>query len=176
MVRSHQTTAVLLSQPNSINPTVRATIHPSNRQLAQDTIRRNASSATAMPPASPARSSSIGLVASRTVATPSLPTCSSAVVAAAAYRSAEKLENARDGFVHDFSRRSGVEHAEIVLPAGADAEWARDRSALWNAAEALEKRKDARVAREIEVALPHELSAEQRLELTREFAQSLADR
>ena len=97
-------------------------------------------------------------------------------VAAAAYRSAEKLENARDGMVHDFSRRSGVEHAEIVLPAGADAEWARDRSALWNAAEALEKRKDARVAREIEVALPHELSAEQRLELTREFAQGFADR
>lgn len=97
-------------------------------------------------------------------------------VAAAAYRAAEKLENQRDGLIHDFSRRSGVEHAEIVLPEGADAEWAKDRSALWNAAEASEKRKDARVAREIEVALPHELSAEQRLELTREFAQGLADR
>lgn len=97
-------------------------------------------------------------------------------VAAAAYRSAEKLENQRDGLVHDFSRRSGVEHAEIVLPEGANTEWAKDRSALWNAAEASEKRKDARVAREIEVALPHELSAEQRLELTREFAQGLADR
>ncbi|CAG4925368.1 unnamed protein product [Acidocella sp. C78] len=78
--------------------------------------------------------------------------------------------------VHDFSQRSGVERAEIVLPKGTDAEWARDRSALWNAAEASEKRKDARVAREIEVALPHELSDEQRLELTREFAQSLANR
>jgi hypothetical protein len=49
-------------------------------------------------------------------------------------------------------------------------------SALWNAAEASEKRRDARVAREIEVALPHELSAEQRLDLTREFARELADR
>lgn len=88
-------------------------------------------------------------------------------VAAAAYRAAEKLENQRDGLVHDFSRRSGVEHAEIVLPEGANAEWAKDRSGLWNAAEASEKRRDARVAREIEVALPHELSAEQRLELTR---------
>ncbi|AGI10514.1 Conjugal transfer protein (plasmid) [Xanthomonas citri subsp. citri Aw12879] len=97
-------------------------------------------------------------------------------VAAAAYRAAEKLENQRDGLVHDFSRRSGVEHAEIVLPEGANAEWAKDRSGLWNAAEASEKRRDARVAREIEVALPHELSAEQRLELTREFAQGLADR
>jgi len=97
-------------------------------------------------------------------------------VAAAAYRAAEKLENQRDGLVHDFSRRSGVEHAEIVLPKDANAEWAKDRSDLWNAAEASEKRKDARVAREIEIALPHELSVEQRLELTREFAQGLADR
>jgi Ti-type conjugative transfer relaxase TraA len=97
-------------------------------------------------------------------------------VAAAAYRAAECLENERDGLVHDFSRRSGVEHAEIVIPAGADAEWAKKRSALWNAAEASEKRKDARVAREIEVSLPHELSGEQRLALTREFAQGLADR
>jgi Ti-type conjugative transfer relaxase TraA len=97
-------------------------------------------------------------------------------VASAAYRAAERLENERDGIVHDFSRRSGVEHAEIVLPAGADAEWAKGRSALWNAAEASEKRKDARVAREIEVSLPHELSGEQRLALTREFAQGLADR
>jgi Ti-type conjugative transfer relaxase TraA len=97
-------------------------------------------------------------------------------VASAAYRAAERLENERDGLVHDFSRRSGVEHTEIVIPAGADAAWAKERSALWNAAEASEKRKDARVAREIEVSLPHELSGEQRLALTREFAQGLADR
>ena len=106
-------------------------------------------------------------------------------VAAAAYRAADRLENARDGMTHDFTRRSGVERAEIVLPEdtvgsdgsvvrGAGPDWARDRSALWNAAEAAEKRKDARVAREIEVALPHELSAEQRLVLTREFSQALA--
>src|ERR1039458_1568386 len=94
-------------------------------------------------------------------------------VASAAYRAAERIENERDGLVHDFSRRSGVEHAEIVLPAGADAEWAKERSALWNAAEASEKRKDARVAREIEVSLPHELSGEQRLVLAPEFGQGL---
>ncbi len=97
-------------------------------------------------------------------------------VAAIAYRAAEKLTNERDGLTHDFARRSGVERSEIVLPEGANAEWAKDRSTLWNAAEATEKRKDARVAREIEVALPHELMAEQRLELTRDFAQGLADR
>jgi Ti-type conjugative transfer relaxase TraA len=97
-------------------------------------------------------------------------------VAAAAYRAAERLENERDGLVHDYTKRAGVEHAEIVLPAGVNADWALDRSALWNAAEAAEKRKDARVAREIEVALPHELSPEQRLALTRGFVHDLADR
>lgn len=97
-------------------------------------------------------------------------------VAAAAYRSSERLTNERDGQTHDFTARRGVEHTEIVLPEGVESEWAQDRSTLWNAAEFAEKRKDARVAREIEVALPHELTAEQRLELTREFAHGLADR
>lgn len=97
-------------------------------------------------------------------------------VAAAAYRAGDELENERDGLTHDFTRRGGVEHAEIVLPAASGAAWARSRSALWNAAEAAERRKDSRVAREIEVSLPHELSPEDRLILTREFAQSLADR
>jgi Ti-type conjugative transfer relaxase TraA len=97
-------------------------------------------------------------------------------VAAAAYRAAQKLTNERDGLTHDFTHRRGVEHTEIVLPEGVEAEWAPDRSTLWNRAEAAEKRKDARVAREIEVALPHELTGEQRLAVTRQFAQGLADR
>ncbi len=97
-------------------------------------------------------------------------------VAAAAYRAGERLTNERDGVTHDFTRRGGVEHSEIVLPRGSDAEWAKDRATLWNAAEAAEGRKDARVAREFEIALPHELSAEERLEATRSFAQGLADR
>ena len=97
-------------------------------------------------------------------------------VASAAYRSAERLTNERDGLTHDFTRRGGVEHSEIVIPAGVEADWAKDRSALWNAAEQAENRKDARVAREFEIALPHELNAAQRLAATREFAQGLADR
>jgi Ti-type conjugative transfer relaxase TraA len=97
-------------------------------------------------------------------------------VASAAYRAAEKLTNERDGLTHDFTRKEGVEHAEIVLPEGSSAEWARDRSKLWNAAEFSETRKDARVAREFEIGLPHELSKEQRLELTRAFAAELANR
>jgi Ti-type conjugative transfer relaxase TraA len=98
-------------------------------------------------------------------------------VAAAAYRAGEVLVNERDGQQHDFTRRQGVEHAEIVLPLGiANATWAKDRSALWNAAEKAEQRKDARVAREIEVALPHELNPEERLALVRSFCRSLAER
>ncbi|MDI6029322.1 Ti-type conjugative transfer relaxase TraA [Corticibacterium sp. UT-5YL-CI-8] len=97
-------------------------------------------------------------------------------VASIAYRAGEKLTNERDGITHDYTAKQGVEHAEIVLPEGVSADWARDRSDLWNAAEFAEKRKDARVAREFEIALPHELSAEQRLEASREFAQDLANR
>ena len=97
-------------------------------------------------------------------------------VAAAAYRSGTRLTNELDGLTHDFTRKDGIEHSEMVLPEGANAEWARDRETLWNAAEFAEKRKDARVAREIEVALPHELTKDERLELVREFSQSLADR
>lgn len=103
-------------------------------------------------------------------------------VAAAAYRCAERLTNEREGLVHDFTRKQGVEHCEIVLPEpvagtiGVSAEWVLDRSALWNAAEFAEKRKDARVAREFEVALPHELSMDGRIGVVREFAQELANR
>jgi Ti-type conjugative transfer relaxase TraA len=97
-------------------------------------------------------------------------------VASAAYRAGECLTNERDGLTHDFTRRDGVEHSEIVLPDGVGAQWALDRSALWNAAETAEKRKDARVAREFEIALPHEFSAGDRLAAARAFAQDLADR
>ncbi len=97
-------------------------------------------------------------------------------VASAAYRCAVLLVNQRDGLVHDFTRKEGVEHKEIVLPQGVSADWALDRSKLWNAAEFAEKRKDARVAREFEIALPHELSPEGRLKAARAFAQDLANR
>ncbi|NNU35554.1 Ti-type conjugative transfer relaxase TraA [Rhizobium sophorae] len=97
-------------------------------------------------------------------------------VASAAYRAAVRLTNERDGLTHDFSNRNGVEHAEIVLPARSSAYWAMKRSALWNAAERAEKRSDARIAREFEIALPHELTPDQRLVLTRAFALHLANR
>ena len=52
-------------------------------------------------------------------------------VAAAAYRSGTKLTNEWDGLTHDYTRKGGVVHAEIMLPAHAPPEFA-DRSTLWN--------------------------------------------
>ena len=99
--------------------------------------------------------------------------------AAIAYRAAERVQDLSTGETFDYTRKRGVEHAEIVLPTAAvraDINWARDRQALWNAAEVAEKRKDARVAREYEVALPHEMTATQRVELVRGFAGEIANR
>ena len=61
-------------------------------------------------------------------------------------------------------------NAEILAPDNAP-EWMHNRSELWNAVEAVERRKDAQLAREIQISLPHELTPEQRLTLTREFVQ-----
>src|SRR5277367_1376873 len=99
--------------------------------------------------------------------------------AAAAYRSGELVHDLTSDEVFDYTRKRGVEHYEIVLPTAAartDINWARDREALWNAAEVGEKRKDARVAREYEVALPHEFNRGQRVELVRAFSAELANR
>jgi ATP-dependent exoDNAse (exonuclease V) alpha subunit len=100
-------------------------------------------------------------------------------VAGAAYRAADKLYDHRVGQWFDYERRGGVVHAEIVLPTEAakrDIHWARNRQQLWNAAEAAEHRKDSRVAREHEVALPHELQKEQHIALLRAFAGEIANR
>ena len=94
-------------------------------------------------------------------------------VAAAAYRSGDCLVDERQGIEHDYTRRRGVIHAELVLPEGAGA-WTR--AELWNAAEKAEKRKDARTAREWEVALPEELGDEERRDLAVRFARGLASK
>ena len=95
--------------------------------------------------------------------------------AAAAYRAGCEIADERTGDAHDYRRRGGVASADLVLPDGAPA-WATDRAALWNAAERAEKRKDACVAREFEVALPSELSASARRQLALDFARDMANR
>ena len=98
-------------------------------------------------------------------------------VAGAAYRSRDTLTDERTGEAHDYrSRRDDLDGAEILTPQGSPA-WAQDRARLWNAVEAAERRKDAQVAREVRVAIPRELSAEDRRALVRDYAQrSFVDR
>jgi ATP-dependent exoDNAse (exonuclease V) alpha subunit len=95
--------------------------------------------------------------------------------AAAAYRAACYIADERTGEIHDYTKKSGVESADIVLPDDVP-EWAKDRAKLWNAAELAEKRKDSCVAREFEVALPSELSADERRRLALDFAKDMANR
>jgi len=95
----------------------------------------------------------------------------SSAVASAAYRSADRLHDDRLDRDHDFTNKSGVVHSEVMLPEGAP-ERMGDRSALWNEVEATELRKDAQLAREIEFAIPRELSQQQGIELAREFVQA----
>jgi ATP-dependent exoDNAse (exonuclease V) alpha subunit len=99
--------------------------------------------------------------------------------AAAAYRAGERIRDERTGVLHNYSRRTDVHHKEILLPSGlegADGAWATDRERLWNAVEAVESRRNARLAREYQVSLPPELNEAQRVQLARRFAGELANR
>ena len=95
--------------------------------------------------------------------------------AAAAYRAGVEITDERTGLVHDYTRKQGVEHNALVVPADAPA-WASDRAVLWNAAEQAETRKNSTVAREYEIALPAELSAEARRELALGLAREISER
>jgi Ti-type conjugative transfer relaxase TraA len=95
----------------------------------------------------------------------------SSAVAAAAYRSASRLEDERLGRGHDFSNKSGVVHSEVMAPEGSPERW-QDRETLWNEVELGEKRKDAQLAREIEFSIPREMNQAQGVELARDFVQT----
>lgn len=90
------------------------------------------------------------------------------VVAAAAYRAATAIHDERTGLTHDYGAKEGVAFSEILAPQGSP-DWVHDRQALWNAVEAAEKRVDAQTAREVNVALPKELSQPQQIALLRAF-------
>lgn len=92
-------------------------------------------------------------------------------VASAAYRATEKILDERTNITHDYTKKSDLLHQEILLPKNA-AEWMADRSKLWNAVEQSEKRKDSQLSREFNIALPRELTDEQRIALAREFVQT----
>jgi len=91
-------------------------------------------------------------------------------VASAAYRSGSSLFDMLFGRDHDFSNKAGVVHSEVMLPDGAPEQW-RDREQLWNDVEAAEIRKDAQLAREVEFAIPREMSQAEGIALARDFVQ-----
>jgi Ti-type conjugative transfer relaxase TraA len=92
----------------------------------------------------------------------------SSAVASAAYRSGSRLRDERLDRSHDFSAKRGVVHSEVMLPENAPEAWS-DRERLWNDVEAFEIRKDAQLAREVEFALPREMTQAQGIELARDF-------
>lgn len=92
-------------------------------------------------------------------------------VGASAYRSGEKMLNEYDGIEHDFSRKQGIVYSEIMLPQQAKEEF-KNRATLWNEVEKIEKSKNSQLAREVEVALPKELSREQQIELIKDYVKN----
>ena len=99
---------------------------------------------------------------------------------AAAYRAGERIRDERTSEVYDCSDRRDVAYKEVVLPADLavrlDMAWTQDRSVLWNAAEHAGLRRNSRLARELLVLVPQELSPAQRADLVRNFAGELADK
>ena len=91
-------------------------------------------------------------------------------VAASAYISATRQENTWDGTTHDYTRKRHVVYAEVMLPEHAPPEYA-DRNVLWNSVEWSETKRDAQLARTVELALPAELTHEQNIALIRRFVQ-----
>lgn len=89
-------------------------------------------------------------------------------VAAAAYRSASELLDERLGRTHDYTAKAGVVHSEIMLPEGAPERWL-DRATLWNEVEARERQHNSQLARDVEIALPRELSRAEGIALVRDF-------
>lgn len=93
------------------------------------------------------------------------------VVAAAAYRAGARIERAETGDCPDYRRKGGIVSADLLTPDDAPS-WAQDRAQLWNAVEKIEARKNSQLAREIEIALPNELTAEQARDLALSWARA----
>ena len=94
------------------------------------------------------------------------------VVACAAYRSGEKLTCEYYGKEQDYTRKTGVEFTNIYAPENTKSVLL-DRSQLWNSVEKAERKKNALLAREFEIAFPSELNAQQRKKMLDELCQNL---
>lgn len=93
--------------------------------------------------------------------------------ASAAYRLGIVIEDELTGQRHDYRRRGGIEQTFGFAPEGIAPV---DPAKLWNQSELKNNRKNSVVARELLMALPHELDFPQREALTRQVAAELAAR
>jgi MobA/MobL family len=93
------------------------------------------------------------------------------VVAAAAYRAGDILLDKRTGITHNYTRKQGVYETRILLPENAPL-WMQDRSQLWNEVERCERQCNSQLAREINMAIPKELSHGQKRSLVFEYVES----
>jgi MobA/MobL family len=104
----------------------------------------------------------------------------SSAIKAAAYRAGERIRDEHSSAVYDYTDRTDVVHSQIMLPSedanNVDLNWARNRSVLWNAVQRSGRNWNSRLAREVLVILPPELTSAQRTALIRSFSQELADR
>ena len=93
-------------------------------------------------------------------------------VAAAAYRSGEKLIDNRQGKEQDYTKKSGVELKKIYAPKHTNPELL-ERNNLWNTVERVESRKNSQLAREFEIAFPHELKKQEREQMLNDLSQEI---
>lgn len=93
---------------------------------------------------------------------------SGSAVAGGAYRAGEKIKCEWDERTHDYTHKTGIIHAEIMLPENAPVEF-MDRATLWNAVELKNKRKDSQLAREVDMALPKEFTHDEQIEAVRDY-------
>lgn len=92
-------------------------------------------------------------------------------VNSAAYRHRKVFFDNRTGEVcgRKTAHKKDLAFAQIFAPEHTHPALIVDSETLWNAVEASEKRKDARLAKEFKIALPAELTPEQSIELTSAF-------
>ena len=90
------------------------------------------------------------------------------IINSVAYRSGEKIQNEKNGKIFDYTKKRGVVHTKILLPKNAPKEY-KNRSTLCNAVEKSENRKDAQTARDIDIALPIEFDRQEQIEVSRQY-------
>ncbi|MEQ9890029.1 MobQ family relaxase [Pectobacterium aroidearum] len=89
----------------------------------------------------------------------------------AAYHARCRITDERTGNTYDFSHRSDLFHHQILAPVSAPAHIIESSTALWNEVERVERQKDGQTARYFDIAIPCELSNQDKIKLVVEYCQ-----